>query len=669
MSERIPKHKAIKLLEQAQYHLARREFERAEALLRDVSRSELKLPAVAGFLGDALAGQGREDEALQVWSQALATYGDDPELNARVGTQHARRGRLAEALPFLQRSQADRRKDWGTLIHLGHVLIQAGRIDDAERALTKAVATGGGAEAKIVLALLRGRQGRYADAERLCIDAEQTARSPQVLAAATGMRADARLLQGDAAGALERWKALREKGGLDPIHLGHMAYAAQLAGDPALSDELVAARSASGATAEDLLLFAEIANLRSQPERALELLDASGKVNGERQPGHAFEVSATRGRALRLLGRRDEATALLWSLAAAPEAASARLGPKVHVDLGHLAAEEGDFEEADLQFRAALALDPAEPEAQHGLQLTGRRVAWREELSASAEARVEAAKAEAEAMRRRFSAREGELEALRAELERLRSAQKVAEEKARRAEEEAKVAAERSAREAEAAHKQKVREELIQREHEAEEKARENVERALGPALTQCPRAVLDAFLVAEKTYQKALFTDLPAAAVAVLYTGALERALFTFFVEHFRVWLREKGRLAELLKGAVRERRGTRVDYFDHFVEAFDEERPGRAPSMGEVGRVLERRKEPYLRPFLQFIEERWTVEDAFFDGLAAFVQWSKEILRDPVAHGRGDSVSYEQLRTFRERILKEEGMLAALVSRAPRP
>ncbi|MGA9523748.1 MAG: hypothetical protein WBV82_19965, partial [Myxococcaceae bacterium] len=269
----------------------------------------------------------------------------------------------------------------------------------------------------------------------------------------------------------------------------------------------------------------------------------------------------------------------------------------------------------------------------------------------------------------RFSAREGELEALRAELERLRSAQREAEEKARRAEEEAKAAAERAAREAEAAHKQKVREELIQREQEAEDKARANVERALGPALAECPRAVLEGFLVAEKTYQKALFTDLPAAAVAVLYTGALERALYTLFVERFRVWLRERGRLAEFLKGAVRERRGSRVDYFDHFVEAFDEERPGRAPSMGEVGRVLARRKESYLRPFQQFLEERWPDDDAFFDGLAAFVQWSKETLRDPVAHGRGDNVSYEQLRKFRERILEEKGTLAALVSTAPRP
>ena len=76
-----------------------------------------------------------------------------------------------------------------------------------------------------------------------------------------------------------------------------------------------------------------------------------------RHPGHDFEVAATRGRALRLLGRRDEARRVLSGLAASAEGASARLGPKVHIDLGHLAAEEGDFEAAAQHFHAALKMD------------------------------------------------------------------------------------------------------------------------------------------------------------------------------------------------------------------------------------------------------------------------------------------------------------------------
>jgi tetratricopeptide (TPR) repeat protein len=654
VSERIPKHKALKLIERAQGHLLRSEFPQAEALLRQVLHSASPVPGADGFLGDALAGQGRDDEAMALWVGAWRRAPHDPELCARIGTSLSRRGRTAEALPFLERAQADRRKDPGTLVHLAFALAQAGRVDEAEKAAGRAVQAGAGAEGRVVLAVVRGQQGRYAEAERLCLEAEERGGATEVADAARAVRADARLFQGDAAGALAQWKALRQAGRMEKAHLAHMAYAAQLAGEVALCDELVAERAASGPTSEDLLLFAQISNLRGRPERALLELSAAEDARGEgfTHPGHAFEVQATRGRALRLLGRRDEARATLEALLRAPEAQSRRLGPKVRVDLGHLCAEDGAFEDAAAHFGAALSLDPEEPEARHGLELTRRRVAWRDELAASAEAKVEAARAEAEALRRRFSSREGELEALRAELARLRGEQEAALEKARRAEEEAKLAAQN----AQVEQKRKLREELLAREAEAEEKGEANIDAALGEAKAQCPPSVLQGFLVAEKTFQKALYTDLPAAAVAVLYAGALERALYTFFVDRFRGWLREKGRLSDFLKGAVRERRGTRVEYFDHFVEAFDEERPGRAPSLGEVGRVIERRRELYLSAFRDFLEQQgW--DDAFLDALADFVKWSKENLRDPVAHGRGETVSYEQLRRFREQVLVDLG------------
>ncbi len=156
---------------------------------------------------------------------------------------------------------------------------------------------------------------------------------------------------------------------------------------------------------------------------------------------------------------------------------------------------------------------------------------------------------------------------------------------------------------------------------------------------------------------------------MAVLFAGALERALYLLFVERFRVWLREKGKLAEFLKGAIRERRGTRVEYFDHFVEAFDEERPGKAPSMGEVGRVLDRRKEMYLSAFHQFLREHHALDDAFYDQLVKFVLWAKEKLRDPVAHGHGIELGYEELRLFREQLMFSfggtgQGVLANLLA-----
>jgi tetratricopeptide (TPR) repeat protein len=443
-----------------------------------------------------------------------------------------------------------------------------------------------------------------------------------------------------------------------------MAYAAQLAGEAPLCDELIAETLAQVPMPEDLLLFAQIANLRSNPGLALERLEASAQAPGERNPGFTFELEATRGRALRLLGRREEARKVLEAALDRPESESKRLGPKLHVDLGHLAAEEGDFETSARHFERALELDPGDPEAKHGRSLTERRVAWRTEVTASAEARVEAARAEAEAMRRSFSAREGELDALRRELERLKAAQREAEQKAARAEEEARKreAALRAEQES------RVREELFQREIEIEGKARENVERALGPHAAACPPALAIALKVAETTFQKALYTQLPAAAVAVLFAGVLERALYLLFVERFRLWLKAQGKLSVFLKAAVRERRGTRVEYFDHFVEAFDEERPGRAPSMGEVGRVLDRRKEPYLAAFDEFLSTHYPRSDAFWEELVAFVMWAKEKLRDPVAHGRGIDLGYDELRRFREQLLfsfgkTDRGVLAALL------
>jgi hypothetical protein len=89
----------------------------------------------------------------------------------------------------------------------------------------------------------------------------------------------------------------------------------------------------------------------------------------------------------------------------------------------------------------------------------------------------------------------------------------------------------------------------------------------------------------------------------------------------------------------------------------------------------VLERRNEPYLRAFGQYLEDHWTALPAgFFDELAAFVLWTKTELRDPVAHGRVDGVGYEQLRRFRDQLLLSlgssgRGVLRSLVEGLPDP
>jgi len=111
-------------------------------------------------------------------------------------------------------------------------------------------------------------------------------------------------------------------------------------------------------------------------------------------------------------------------------------------------------------------------------------------------------------------------------------------------------------------------------------------------------------------------------------------------------------------------------VDYFDHFVEAFDDERPGRAPSLGEVQRALERRGEPYLQPWRAFLSERFGLSDERWDAVAMFVRWSKVTLRDPVAHGRTAELEWASLKRFRTGLLESlegngPGLLRLLVTR----
>ncbi|MFZ5471288.1 MAG: hypothetical protein ACOZIN_17840 [Myxococcota bacterium] len=663
-TQKLNKKKAAAMLEEAKLHLAAGDATRAEELLQEVAfASEVSAPVFFAVLADAQARQDKYADAVVSLEEGLRRFPHEPDLEARLGNALVLTDRVEEGLRHFERAKARLGRQAEFLVQYALALVRAGRLDEAENALSAAAAAGGGPQARLMTALVWGRRGRYAEAEKLARSVEEASatKNPELSSAAAAMRADAKLFQGDAAGALALWKDLRRRGVLEDDQLGHMAYAAQLAGEPELCDELVSLRTERGPLAEDLLLFAQISNLRGRPQEALTHLAASERAGGERHPGHAFEMLATRGRALRLLGEREKARAALDVAAAMPEAASGRLGPKVRVDLGHLAAEEGDFERASAHFLAAQAMDPSDPEAKHALSLTERRVAWRTELEASAQARIEAAQAEAEALRRRFLSREGELEGLRRELERMKAAQRDTEEKAHRV-----------VTSAVAEQEKKVREELWAREQEIEEKAVANVERALGPHPEACPAPLKNLLLVAERTFQKALYTELPAAAVAVLFSGALERALFVLFVERFEAWLDEQGARAAFLQAAVRERRGKRVEYFDHFVEAFDRERAGKAPSLGEVGRALERRREPYLRPFVEFLKARYAVSDDFYDQLAQFVSWSKEKLRDPVAHGRGIDLGYEELKRFREQLLfhfgaAEHGLLALLLSPSP--
>ncbi|MBM4379236.1 MAG: tetratricopeptide repeat protein [Deltaproteobacteria bacterium] len=645
MSQKIPKGRAARMLEQARLHLHKEEPGKALPLLEELyAAGALPGAAVVTALGEAHFQAGHVERALEVWRATRSLHPGDAGLLARSGTALLRLGRLEEALGELAAAEKAAPRDPLLLGQLGYALLVSGRPSEAVPRLQRGLQAGGGPELRLWLGHALARQGRYADAEaHLSQLAQSNKVAPAIRRAARTAWADCRLFMGDARGALERWTSMRQEGALEPAALGHMAYAAQLAGEGALAEALMAERLASGATAEDRLLFAQVANLRGAPARALELLEAVPPEPDGAGPGFAFECLLTKARALRLLGRSAEAQAVLDGARERPEAGSARLAAQLFVDLGHLAAGNKDFQAAREAFGRALELDAGDPEAKQGL--------------ASLEAAAPAPPPSAEALQRRISARD-EVEALRAELEQLRAARAEAQAARERAEAQAREA-QTARQQAESRSATALSEEMAARAQDVAVKAARAVDEALGEAKGRCPRSLVQALEVAERTWQQALYTDLPPAAVGVLYTGVLERALYLLLVEAFRGWLAEGGRLRPFLDGATRERRGKRVEYFDHFVEAFDDERPGRAPSLGEVQRALERRGEPYLQPWRAFLDERFGLPEERWDALAAFVRWSKLTLRDPVAHGRTAELDWTALKRFRAGLLESlEGM-----------
>ncbi|MBL8950780.1 MAG: hypothetical protein JNK82_08395 [Myxococcaceae bacterium] len=651
------------LLEQAGLHQQRGEWQRSLEVLAPVVE-ERDAPAEAlGVYSDALRKLDRADEARAVLERALKSQPDEPSTLARMGSLLVDESRPLEGVRLLERAKRALGRDPSVLVHLGFAQLRAHLLDQAQASGEASLQRGGGDEAKLLLAAVKTRKGDYRQAIAMATALEEKTTGP-LRAAAASVRADALLFSGEAAAALEVWKGLHASGQVAPGQLPHMAYAAQVAGDAELASRLIEQRMEGRPAVEDRLLFAQIFNLRGKPAEALAMLDGVLAAGAGALTGIRYEVLATRARALRLLGRSGEAREMLDDAAAMPEYVLPRLGARVRIDRGHLAAEEGDFEKADVLFKEALALDPGDPEAARALELTSRKVAWKSELQAGADAQVAAARAEADALGRRFRSRESELDALRRELEHVKAAQAKAEAAADAAKAAVKAALER----AQLAPARAVAEELATRELEIETKADDAVERALFGVRDRCPDEVVRLLRVAERTFQKALYIALPAAAVAVLYAGALERALVVLLAERFGAWLDEKKRRQAFLDGAVRERRGSSVTYFNHFVEAFDPGVGVAAPSLGEVERALERRGEPFMAAFVEFLRERYPVPDVYFGELAAFVQWTKERVRDPAAHGRALEVGYEDLRRFRDELLfdfrgKKRGALATLL------
>lgn len=641
------KKKAATQLEQARLHSTRGEWDTVERLVRPLADAGVKDLLVPTLLGEALRQSGRREEARAVLETGLLQHPGDVELQARLGCVFLDLDDAARAIELFRNARARLTRDPQLLTSYAAALLRLGRAEEAEAQLAKAMLVGGGADTRLVLALVKSRRGHFDEADRIAAQVEALD-VPNLTWAARALRADLRLVRGDPRGSLELWKTLETSGHLEPYHLANMAWAAELSGDAALADALMTRRLAQAPVAADLMLFAQIANLRRDPARALERLTQAETLVQTPDPGWRFEVLSARGRSLRLLERKDEARAALLEATHLPEAGLARFGAGPFIDLGHLDAEQGDFEQAEVHFRRALALDPDEPEAKRALELTARRLGWRQSLEASVEERVGAAQAEAEALRRRYVARDSEVEKLKREVERLKAERGSVEHEIRNVTAQAEAERKRLVDDG----KTKVRLELEAREQEIEAKSLENLERVFGASRDACPERLWQMLLVAERTYQKAMYTEIPAAAVAVLFSGAFERSLVELIAQAFDRWLDQRKLRSRFLEDGVRERRGTRVEYFDRFFESLDRELSARPPSLGEISRVLERRNERYLTIFESFLSSRFSLTPAFWDAFARFVTWGKETLRDPVAHGHIE-IDWEGLKQFRERLL----------------
>ncbi|MBI5546851.1 MAG: tetratricopeptide repeat protein, partial [Deltaproteobacteria bacterium] len=588
---------------------------------------------------------GRPDEAGRALLEATRAFPADGELAMRAAVSLYEQDdypAAAEAFRHVPRAAMDEPE---VVARHAHALLATGQAEQALEIARGAYLKKPRGVPALILGLASLDHGDLAGAE------EPLGRAAHSLdgkerSFAQGMLGLTAFWMGDLERARDLWRMLDDRAELAPHLLNYLAIAEATRGDGEGARALLERASTPDDPAA-LLARARVELLLGKPAQALAALDRIVEAPDASQP----LIAAAHGRALRLLGRNADARAVLEPLTgkiSGPAAAMAL------VDLGRMASDEGRHEDAAQIFERALACDPSSAEARQGLATAHERTAWRDSLAQSAQCQVEAAKAEAEAMRHAFCERERELVMLRARLAQTEREATDAEREAARARAEA----DRSRREG-------LREELETREAEATDRARETLRTAFGDALDQCPTGLLEALRVAETTYQKALYTELHPAAVAVLFAGALERGLYLLLVRPFDRSLSSEARAA-FLKGAVRQLRAGRAEYIDRFVEAFDQDRKAKAPSLGEIARALARRREPHLAPFAAFLGAG---HDAFFDALAAFVERAKEQLRDPVAHGRALELPQAELARFRQELLLDlagtkRGALPGLLS-----
>ncbi len=226
----LNKRRAIAQLEQARLHSERGEWTTVETLVREVEAAGFKEAAIYSLLGEALRQLGRRDEARTVLEAGLAQHSGNSELEARLGCVYLDNDDPMKAIEILGRVRRARPRDPQVLTYYAGALLRAGRAEDAEAQLARAMLVGGGADTRLVLAMVKLRRGQFDDADRLAAIIEGAETAPTLLWTARSLRADVKLLRGDAAGAFAAWSKIDAAGHLQAHQIAHMAYAGEVAG-------------------------------------------------------------------------------------------------------------------------------------------------------------------------------------------------------------------------------------------------------------------------------------------------------------------------------------------------------------------------------------------------------------------------------------------------------
>ncbi|MCL2315449.1 MAG: hypothetical protein FWC28_09450 [Proteobacteria bacterium] len=629
---------------------ANNENERAIELLREVVHSsEMNSLDVHILFASLLREASKVEEAKAELRRLLDTHPENLRVQALWAAIVTEEDDVEEGLALFGKIKAQLLKEPDFLVDYAHALLKAGRLHEAASVLGLAILRAPNARVRLMTAWVKILMAKFSEAEAMLEEILRQKDASPFESSILSAQAICRLYSNEPQTAYAFFEELEQQKKLPKEQEAIMAYAAQLAGKIEKADTLMVHFLEAGPSVEERLWMARIANQRHQPALALRYLeDTSNSDELE------VEFFAEKGHALRLSGQNDEAHAVLLQALGVRQLQSHMLLAFIHADMGHIFIEKADFKMAAEHFQKALSYWNAYPEAIQGLELVEKRTAWKQKLEQEAKAQLEKTHAEIKALKSHFMLRENELSALREELQKLRSARTKAEQQTNQLVQETQERISNIEQSKKEDLKTQLQAELINREKEIEHKTEENIALALNEHTHQCPAPLMKLFRIAERTFQTALYTQLPAAAIAVLYSGVLERLLCVLFVERFEAWLNvDKLRREKLIAKAIREKRGSRAEYFDNFVAAFDGTDNRRIPSMGEIMRALEKRQESYLETFRTFLNENYGFSDDFYADLIAFVSWAKQTLRDPSAHGRGVELAYAELKAFRSRLL----------------